>query len=66
MKCMINIRPAENDDIKKIIAFDTIIKNDPMKKLIIKFGFIDSGTIYNLDDNNPEKVYYLNISRTNY
>jgi hypothetical protein len=63
---MINIRPAENDDIKKIIAFDTIIKNDPMKKLIIKFGFIDSGTIYNLDDNNPEKVYYLNISRTNY
>ena len=66
MKCMINIRPAENDDIKKIIAFDTIIKNDQMKKLIIKFGFIDSGTIYNLDDNNPEKVYYLNISRTNY
>ena len=42
MKCMINIRPAENDDIKKIIAFDTIIKNDPMKKLITKFGFIDS------------------------
>jgi hypothetical protein len=29
---MINIRPAENVDIKKIIAFDTIIKNDPMKK----------------------------------
>jgi len=66
MKCMINIRPAENIDIEKIIAFDTIIKNDPMKKLITKFGFIDSGTIYNLDDNNPEKVYYLNISRTNY
>lgn len=65
MKCMINIRPAENVDIEKIIAFDTIIKNDPMKKLITKFGFIDSGTIYNLDDNNPEKVYYFNISSTN-
>jgi hypothetical protein len=36
-----------------------------MKKLITKFGFIDSGTIYNLDDNNPEKVYYFNISSTN-
>ena len=37
--------------------------NFKMKNMLVRLGFVESGSVYNLDEGDPEIIYYFNKSK---
>jgi len=71
MPLQLNVRLATSSDIDRLVDLDAIAKrkpkrraftstnasNEPMQKLLGKFGFIESGHVENLDEGDPEIIF---------
>jgi hypothetical protein len=60
---MISIRAAAESDIETLYSLDLIAhsKNERRQSLLAKCGYDLSGVIHNLDDGDPEIVYFKRL-----